>query len=341
LATEHERARKMDTQNGVVVQPNRILLATDGSEDARLACRVAADLAGRTGAELHVAHAWRHHITGLGYPTVAWTDYSYLDEREARRVLATEVDTVEASGVAVSEPHLLQGPPIDAILDLCDELRPGLLVMGSRGLGPVGRIFLGSVSEGVVHHAWCPVFVVRGGEEAWPPARVVAGDDGSKSAELAARLAVSMGGLYAAEATLVRAYASPPEPIGGWSPEDRRGLNLMRSREEGALIGRAEAIEKVTGTRPGSRVVDADAALALLLVAEEGEERKTLVAMGSRGLGVVDRVRLGSVSTKVLRIARGPVLIHASPTGQTGARDPGEAVTVVRRPVPAPERVIS
>ena len=83
------------------------------------------------------------------------------------------------------------------------------------------------------------------------------------------------------------------------------------------------------------------AALALLLVAEEDEERKTLIAMGSRGLGVVGRARLGSVSTKVLRVARGPVLIHASPTGQTDARDPGGAVAAVGRPVPAPERVIS
>lgn len=330
----------MDTQNNVIIRPNRVLLATDGSEDARLAGQAAADLAGRTGAELHVAHAWRHHATGLGYPTVAWTDYSYLDEREARRVLASQVDTIEASGVDVAEPHLLQGPPIDAILDLCDELRPGLLVMGSRGLGLVGRILLGSVSEGVVHHARCPVLVVRGSEETWPPSRVIAGDDGSKSAELAARLAVGIGGLYVAEATLVRAYANPPEPVGGWSPRDRRRFDLMRSREKEALLERAEEIERVTGTRPKSRVLDADGELALLLVAEEGEERKALVAMGSRGLGVVSRARLGSVSTKVLRVARGPVLIHASPTGGAGASDTGEATTAVGRPVPAPERVI-
>ncbi|HJQ30166.1 MAG TPA: universal stress protein, partial [Rubrobacter sp.] len=153
---------KMDAPHTNVIRPNRVLLATDGSQDAELAARVATDLSRRTGAQLHVAHAWRHHVRGFGYPTVVWTDYSYIYEREARRLLEAEIDAIEAAGV-VAEPHLLHGPPIDAILDLCDEIRPGLVVMGSRGLGPVGRIIVGSVSEGVVHHARCPVLVARGG----------------------------------------------------------------------------------------------------------------------------------------------------------------------------------
>ena len=330
----------MDSQDGTIIQPNKMLLATDGSEDARLAARAAADLAGSTGAELHVAHAWRHHVTGLGYPTVAWTDYSYLDERGARRILAAQVDAIEASGI-VAEPHLLQGPPIDTILDLCDELRPGLLVVGSRGLGPIGRIFLGSVSEGVVHHARCPVLVVRGGEGAWPPEKVVAGDDGSKGAELAARLVVGMGGLYGAEAMLVRAYGNPPEPIGGWSAEDRRRLDEARSNEEEVLKARAEELAKTAGGRPRAQVVDADAALALLLVAEEGDEAKTLIAVGSRGLGTVGRARLGSVSTNVLRAAKGPVLVHSRPAEEIMAGDTYEAAVVPRSGPTVSERVIS
>ena len=140
---------------------------------------------------------------------------------------------------------------------------------------------------------------------------------------------------------LVRAYGNPPEPIGGWSAEDRRKLDEARSREVEALTSGPRRIEEVMGSRPRARVVDADATLALLQVAEEGEERKTLIALGSRGLGALGRARLGSVSTNVLRAARGPVLIHASPMGETGARDPGESVTAVGRPVPDPERVFS
>ena len=306
----------MDQNQNEIIRPNIIVLATDGSDEASLAARVAADLSRKTGAQLHVAHAWRHHLKGLGYPTVAWTDYSYLDEKEARRVLLSQVDALEAAGDLSTEPHLLQSTPVDAILDLCEELRPGLLVMGSRGLGPVGRLLVGSVSEGVVHHTRCPVLVVRGGDEAWPPKRVVAGDDGSEGARRAAELAVGIAALFGAELVLVRAHRNPPEPIGGWSAQDHRNFDEARSKELEALNGRAEAIEGTVGARPNTRVVDADATLALLQVTEEGDEGSTLIALGSRGLGALGRARLGSVSTNVLRAARGPVLIHALPAGE-------------------------
>jgi len=173
-------------------------------------------------------------------------------------------------------------------------------------------MFVGSVSEGVVHHTRYPVLVVRGGEEAWPPQRIVAGDDGSKSAELAAELAGGIGAACGAEGVLVRAYRNPPHPIGGWGAGHRRKLAEARSKAEGDLNERAEALGAVMGGRPGARLVDADATLALLQVAREGDERKTLLAVGSRGLGAVGRARLGSVSTNVLRAAIGPVLIYSS-----------------------------
>lgn len=301
----------MDTPHYSVIRPGRLLLATDGSKDAMLASRVATDLSLRTGARLHVAHAWYHLVKGLAYPTLVWADYSNLYEREARKILEAQVDAVEAADCAVAQSHLLHGPPIDAILDLCEELRPGLVIVGSRGLGPVRRMFVGSVSEGVVHHARCPVLVVRGGEEAWPPERIVAGDDSSKSAELAAELAGGIGAACGAEGVLVRAYRNPPHPIGGWSAEDRRKLGEAKSKEAGDLSERAEELGAVMGGRPGTRLVDADATLALLQVAEEGEGRKTLLAVGSRGLGAMGRARLGSVATNVLRAAKGPVLIYS------------------------------
>ena len=211
----------MDQNQNEIIRPSTIVLATDGSDGASVAARAAADLSRKTGAQLHVAHTWRHHLRGLGYPTVAWTDYSYLDEREARRVLEAQVDALEAEGDLFTEPHLLQGTPVDAILDLCEELQPGLLVMGSRGLGPVGRLVVGSVSEGVVHHARCPVLVLRGDDEAWPPKRVVVGDDGSEGAGRAAELAAGVAALFGAGECV---GAGPPEPAGA-----DRGLERPRS----------------------------------------------------------------------------------------------------------------
>lgn len=289
--------------------PKKIALATDGSEGSRRALRVAVDLAGRTGAELHVAHAWRFVEPYAGYTGGVWSDYTHLYEREARRLIDAQIDAIEALGGTVDGTHLLKTPPIDALLGLCDEITPDLLVMGSRGLGPLRRVLVGSVSEGVVHHARCPVLVVRGEEKAWPPKRVVIGHDGSKDAERAAEFGAVIGRLFGAGGLLVRAYQNPPEPTGGWSNEDRDKLDAALMKAQEGLQGQAEKLRKVLGNRLEARIAEGDAAAAILEVAEEEDESRTMIAVGSRGLGAISRVRLGSVSTNVLRVAYGPVLI--------------------------------
>ena len=177
--------------------------------------------------------------------------------------------------------------------------------MGSRGLGPVRRVLIGSVSDGVVHHARCPVLVVRGSEEAWPPERVVVADDAGRAGELAA----GIGKLFGASSVLVRAYQNPPEPVGGWSAEDRRKLDEVVFRQVEAVNERAKELEEVLGSHPQVRVVEGDAATVTLDVTGKGDEQRTLVAVGSRDLGMIGRARLGSVSTNVLRAAEGSVLV--------------------------------
>jgi len=182
------------------------------------------------------------------------------------------------------------------------------MVIGSRGLEPVRRVLLGSVSEGVVHHARCPILVVHGSEEAWAPERVVVGDDGSDDAGRAGELAAGIGKLFGAGSVLVRACKNPPEPGGGWSAEDRK-LGEVLFRQVEAVNERAKELEEVLGSHPEVRVVEGDAATVILDVAGKGNQQWTLLAVGSRGLGMIDRARLGTVSTKVLRAAEGSVLV--------------------------------
>jgi nucleotide-binding universal stress UspA family protein len=288
--------------------PAKILLATDGSTDAILAARAAVDMSNRTGCELHVVHAWQA-IPPYAYPSLTTEWYVPPYEEAARKLLAEQVERIEEAGGVVVQAHPVRGRPADAILDLGEEVGADLIMVGSRGLGSVGSLLVGSVSEGVVHHASCPVLVVRGGEEAWPPSRVVIGDDGSSPARRAAELAVGIGKLLGTERVLVRAYENPPEPITGWSAQDRHKLDEALLQEERALEERAKELEAIGGSRPETRLIDTEPTLAMLLVAEEGEPEKTLLALGSRGLGVAKRAMLGSISTKVLRVARGPVLV--------------------------------
>ncbi|HEY6751005.1 MAG TPA: universal stress protein [Rubrobacteraceae bacterium] len=297
--------------------PTKILLATDGSENAALAARAAAGLSKETGSELHVVHVLprfpRH-----AYPGVTPEVYSYMmDEtyKDARRLLDEEAKRLEDGGGRVAETHVRRGQFVDEILDLAEEIEAGLILMGSRGLGPVKRLLLGSVAEGVVHHAPCPVLVTRGEGEAWPPERVVIGDDGSEGATGAGELAAKIGRLFGARGLLVQVYPRLLEVDVEGRKLNARMINDELRREERDLEGRATEVEEHLGKRPNIRIATVGDTAAVLLEAaeEEDEPKKTLLAVGSRGLGPVQRVRLGSVSTKVLRAARGPVLVYPHP----------------------------
>jgi nucleotide-binding universal stress UspA family protein len=148
--------------------PTRILLATDGSREAQLAASTAADLANTTNSELHVLTVARgnpdpaYHIYegGLRYETYQQALEAVTED--AQKVLDEQVQKLEEAGGSVKEAYLRVGERRDqAIVHLAEELGAGLIVMGSRGLGGVRRALMGSVSDSVVHHAHCPVLIVR------------------------------------------------------------------------------------------------------------------------------------------------------------------------------------
>ncbi len=286
--------------------PEKILLATDGSGDARLAARAAADLSDKTGAELHIIHAWQY----VPNPVLDPEHY----EEEAKRLLQEQTELVASAGATVTETHLTMAPPVDAILGLSEEIGADLVVVGSQGHGPIERLLLGSVSEGVVHHATRPVLVLRGEQGSWPPERVVIGDDGSEVAKKAGEMAASIGDLFGARDVLVRAYPELRETDLVGRTSDPRAVDEALHRAEQELNERAEELGRLrTGRRPETEIAAGDAAEALLDKAREGEEARALIAVGSRGLGLARRLRLGSVSTEVLRAAGGPVLIYPRP----------------------------
>jgi nucleotide-binding universal stress UspA family protein len=294
--------------------PARILAATDGSEDAALAVRAATDLSVRAGSELHVVHAWREP-SFLGYFSVGEAENSDI-RKEAERLLERQAEQAQAAGGTVAGSHLREGRPAEEVAALAGELGVGLVVVGSRGLGPVKRLVVGSVSEGLVDLAPCPVLVVRGGEGAWPPSRLIVGDDGSEEARRAGELAAGMGELFGAWALLVRVHPSIPVFKARRIVYVRASRGILREGER-ALERRAAELESILGTRPETRVATGDAAAVIQEVAEGGGE-PTLVAVGRRGLETVRYSRLGGVAADILRAVTGPVLIVPSPKEEPG-----------------------
>ncbi|MDQ3604199.1 MAG: universal stress protein [Actinomycetota bacterium] len=301
------------------IVPTKILVATDGSKDANLAVSVAVDLSERTGAELHVVHAWQGPPP-MAYPAAS-RDYYLAYEREAEReaggLLEWQVEWIRTSGGIIARAHLRRGRPAEEISGLAKELDTDLVVVGSRGLGTVKRLVVGSVSEGVVSLAPCPVLVMRGGEEAWPPRRLLIGDDGSEEARRAGELAAFIGKLFDARVFLVRVYypqityeidrASSIRMSEVLSESVRMSYEPLE-KGDASLEKRETELESILGCRLQVKVAVGDPAALIQEAAEEGED-PALVAVGSRGLGSVRRFTLGSTSTAILRAASGPVLI--------------------------------
>jgi nucleotide-binding universal stress UspA family protein len=143
--------------------PTRILLATDGSEEANLAALRAVDIAEKTDSELHVVHVGVVPIFLQSYPgTLGYYGKLYEQiEEESKELLRKQSLRVKAAGGTVAGTHLRMGQVALEIVALAEELGAGLIVMGCRGLGGVRRALMGSVSDSVVRHAHCPVLVVR------------------------------------------------------------------------------------------------------------------------------------------------------------------------------------
>jgi nucleotide-binding universal stress UspA family protein len=137
-----------------------ILLATDGSESAEAATRLAIELAKTTGDALLVVTVWRELRADFGIPITAIFPDVVDIERDHARDLANDVAArAVAAGVAV-ETIIRHGAPSREICAVAAERRPRLVVMGTFGWGRVERAVFGSVSESVLHHAPCPVLVV-------------------------------------------------------------------------------------------------------------------------------------------------------------------------------------
>jgi nucleotide-binding universal stress UspA family protein len=134
----------------------------DGSAEARLALSSAAGLAETIGGELRV-------ISVLARPAPAHPMFAFTSYREHVEQLRTEcrsrlVDVLDDLAVSPEiEPLVVEGEPAEVLTAHADDL--GLLVVGSRGYGPLRRVLLGSVSDALLERAACPAMIVPRGVE--------------------------------------------------------------------------------------------------------------------------------------------------------------------------------
>src|ERR1700761_9182199 len=140
----------------------RIVVGVDGSPSSIGALRWAIRQAELTGADVEAVIAWHYPIATGGYgfaPTGMATSFDFKENAE--KVLAEAISTACGPGGSVPvHPRVIEGNPAQVLLDASDGA--DLLVVGSRGHGGFTEALLGSVGQHCVHHARCPVVVIRG-----------------------------------------------------------------------------------------------------------------------------------------------------------------------------------
>jgi nucleotide-binding universal stress UspA family protein len=142
-----------------------IVVGTDGSDTATTAVRYAIDLARQLGARLLIVSAYepvsdqRLRSENVEVPhDLQWM----VNPREDVLALLTEAQReAETAGVSGVETYARQGDAADAILDVAEEQRADLIVIGNKGMTGAKRFLLGSVPNKVSHHAPCSVLIVR------------------------------------------------------------------------------------------------------------------------------------------------------------------------------------
>ena len=146
-----------------------IVLATDGSPSAAKATKVAVELALETGARLDVVAAWQTPQTiYASAPTMASSDLDTAEIERATEAARAAVAVARADGVE-AKSFVRNGEPVKMISQTAKSCGASLIVVGSHGWGPMRRLVSGSVSMGLLHHAPCPVLVVRFDAESVTP----------------------------------------------------------------------------------------------------------------------------------------------------------------------------
>jgi nucleotide-binding universal stress UspA family protein len=295
----------------------RVLLATDGSEDARTAGAWLTQLPLPAGSHLRVVCAVSIPPSALDIPPVR----DFVASLRAAAKRDAEAARAElAPWFTDSDAQVLEGDARETILRAAEEWPADLIVLGARGLGAMAGFLLGSVSLGVARHARCSVLVVKPG--AGVIRRILIAIDGSEHAAAAAAFVAKLRLDPTMAVQLAGVVQSPPYPA--TTPAFATGMvrdalaQIVKERTAALEQALAKAASPFAGLvkKVERQVFVGHPVEALLRTAATSDAG--LIVVGARGLGTLKRLVLGSVSEGILRHADRPVLIVK--TGEPAGR---------------------
>ena len=285
-----------------------IVVGVDGSPSAKVAVDWAAREAALRNVPLTLVSVCPPPLLFLWPEVPMPQEYAAYQERrcadfieDARAV----VDEATGGGVRILT-EIPTGPTLPTLVDMTVDAE--LIVTGSRGLGAVSRVLLGSVSAGLLRHAHCPVAIIHDEDplmESPAQAPVVLGIDGSPASESATGIAYDAASRRGVELVVVHAISDSDlieMPRADYATLEQQAHEMLGER----LAGWGERYPDVTVRKV---VVWARPAKALV----EHSEKAQLLVVGSHGRGGFTGMLLGSVGFAVAQAARMPVIVARGP----------------------------
>lgn len=284
-----------------------IVVGVDGSPEAHAAVRWAADEALLRREPVTLIHVVAPIVVTWPIESVEYS-YAQWQEDNARYQIEQAQKTLQASvGDAAA-------PPVRSLLrhgGVVTELtaaaaRASMTVVGSRGLGPIGGVLLGSASRNLLHHATSPVVVTKADAMKSPErsAPILLGIDGTPASEAATAFAFDEASRRGVDLVALHAWSDVGVfPILGmdWHKYEQEGHEILGERLAGwqERYPDVHVQRRIVCDRPARWLVD--------------ESRKAqLVVVGTRGRGGVPGMLLGSVSTAVAESASAPAVVVPS-----------------------------
>lgn len=285
----------------------RIVVAVDGSPASDDAVTWAAAESRRRGdAPVTLVHVITPAVASWPVEALVMNMPEWYEE-DALKVLAHSRKLLETAlgerySAVTIHTEVLRDNAVAALSD-CSQAAQ-LVVLGSRGLGAVGRLLLGSISTGLIHHAHCPVAVIhhRDANHSVPNATVpvLVGVDGSPTSEAAVAFAFDAASRRGVDLVAVHTWTD----VGAfpafmdWSVVEAQAHEILAERLAGwqERYPDVHVVRRVLCDRPAHWLV-------------EGSDQVQLVVVGSRGRGGFAGLRLGSVASAVAQQSHAPVVV--------------------------------
>jgi nucleotide-binding universal stress UspA family protein len=282
----------------------RLIVATAGDEVSLGAIHLAVELARRDGASVTavaVAPPLPTDVTPVLAPTPLMSD-----ERNRLELLQVLHDTLKTvAGTETWDERALVGMPAPLIDSVAGDRRDTLVLMGLGHRGRLDRLFRGETTIPLLKHARVPVLAAASTARGLPVRAVAAVDfsPASISAAICAAALLGDGG------TLTLAH------VGSFGDAHARPgdlVDLYRAGVRARLDEATQLVQRRTRGAVASVVLHGQIAEALLEFADES--RCDVISLGGHEQGLVDRILLGSVRTRVVRAAKCSVLIAPPPS---------------------------